>query len=206
MEAASSGVVIGRDDGAVDLVRFEKAPDDLVRSTSSAFEVAHVRSFRCHSSMSPILCLAYESFFSILASGSADGSLRIWECFGGGCLRTISNAHTGPITCVAIDAFCIATSASSGGGVKLWDFHRGEGAAISTPVWSQQQQRSTALKDLKGNRKGEYDSDWRGIKVEGRRGMRDLAAKCKPSASRLENDAHYDHEDGYLNGCGHEDY
>lgn len=69
-----------------------------------------------------VFCVDWASTGGVLASGSFDESIRLWDVRGGGrCLRTIA-AHADPITSVVFspDSTVLASS-SYDGLIRLWD-------------------------------------------------------------------------------------
>jgi len=64
---------------------------------------------------------------SILVSGNADSTVKVWDINTGHCLQTLAgtNKHNSAVTCLQFNSRFVVTS-SDDGTVKLWDLKTGE--------------------------------------------------------------------------------
>ena len=82
--------------------------------------------------LGPSLVSIFRIFFmrsnNQLASGSEDGSIKLWDAIDGKCLNTITKAHAGnPITSVKFSRngrYLLSCGLDSAG--RLWDMHTGK--------------------------------------------------------------------------------
>lgn len=67
---------------------------------------------------------------SILVTGSADHTARVWGLEKGQCMSVLSG-HAGPVNAVAVDHFGrFAVTGSADGTGRVWDLHTGECAHV----------------------------------------------------------------------------
>ena len=81
---------------------------------------------------SDVLCVDLSDGGGIVAAGSRDGSIRVWDDFSGEVWSTIPNAHSGPVTKVLFTGGILGPLISAGedGYIRTWDHY--DGSALQT--------------------------------------------------------------------------
>ena len=111
-------VYVGRDciaSGHYDTVTVWHAPSGALRHP-----------LRGHSSLVCSLTMVTDS---VLASGSADCSIRLWDVDTGECLRTLENAHGGWVNCLLMYQSLLVSSGSWDTLIKVWRMPSGDAVA-----------------------------------------------------------------------------
>lgn len=115
LAAADNMLFAGTDSGVILIWKFDSEALSFVPATSLS---SGAHSGRVHT-LEP-------SDTKLLFSGSADGSIRLWDLATGHCLHALPAAHTGPVTgLLSWNQFLL--SASLDGTLKVW---RQEGAQL----------------------------------------------------------------------------
>jgi F-box/WD-40 domain protein MET30 len=78
--------------------------------------------FRGHTN--GVMCLQFSEEFSILATGSYDSTIKIWDLESGECLRTLKG-HGSGVRCLQFDE-CKLVSGSLDRTMKVWNWRTGE--------------------------------------------------------------------------------
>ena len=93
--------------------------------------VKHLRTLEGHENS--VLCAAISYNGQLIASGSADKSIKLWDTRTGVCMHTL-RGHNGPITCIDFSPDCTKLASSSGRHDKsiiLWALSNEEASIFS---------------------------------------------------------------------------
>lgn len=103
-------------------------PDNSARIIAVDADLKVTRELTGHTA--EVTCLAFDPRGELVATGSADRSIRVWNADDGEQARLLLG-HSAEVTAVAIQGAGIVASASADRTIKLWDL-RAEGRLIST--------------------------------------------------------------------------
>lgn len=82
------------------------------------------RVLKGHSSY--VFCVTFNPSCTLVASGSFDESIKIWDLIQGTCHRTIP-AHSDPVSCLNFSSDgTLLVSASFDGLIRIWDSYNGQ--------------------------------------------------------------------------------
>ena len=94
-----SALISGSSDGFIEIWDTHKWGKLI---TSAPYEYQQKDDFMYHDNSSSVLALALSNSGDILASGSSDGALCIWNISDGKCLRMFKEAHGKAISCIGL--------------------------------------------------------------------------------------------------------
>jgi U3 small nucleolar RNA-associated protein 13 len=86
---------------------------------------AKLRAWKAHEA--PILSMDIESTSTLVATASADSTVKVWDLEGAFCTHNF-RGHSGVVACVKWDGLTLA-SGGEDGAVKVWDLHKRKCAA-----------------------------------------------------------------------------
>ncbi|XP_039024817.1 WD repeat-containing protein 3-like isoform X2 [Hibiscus syriacus] len=124
--AASFGVFVSSESN----ITYDSSGKHLLAPALEKIGVWHVRQVVCTKTLSPSVSSRGSSLFvncvasspsSLVASGYADGSIRIWDCDKGSCETTL-NGHKGAVTALRYNKVgSLLASGSKDNDIILWD-------------------------------------------------------------------------------------
>lgn len=125
--AATFGVIVSVDSN----ITYDSSGKHLLAPALEKIGVWHVRQGVCVKTLAPspssrgpslAVTSVASSSSSLVASGYADGSIRIWDCDKGTCEITFSSGHKGAVSALRFDkAGSLLASGSKDNDIILWD-------------------------------------------------------------------------------------